>query len=75
MENPDYQTLYLRMFNKLSDGIEQLQQIQQESEELYIQQTGRDSAIIALDFVSNAQHPPPESIAPGGKTAGHNRKY
>lgn len=33
----DYQQMYLKLFNKVTDVIEELQQVQRETEELYIQ--------------------------------------
>lgn len=35
-EMADYQQMYLKLFNKLTDMIEELQQVQRETEELYI---------------------------------------
>lgn len=34
---PDYQKLYLKMFNAVTDIIEELKKLQQEAEELYIE--------------------------------------
>lgn len=34
---PDYQKLYLKMFNAVTDVIEKLKKLQQEAEELYIE--------------------------------------
>ena len=42
----DYQQMYLKLFNKVSDVIEELQQAQQETEELYIQGGGPE--LVAL---------------------------
>lgn len=33
---PDYKEMYFKLFNKVTDVIEELQQIQRETEELYI---------------------------------------
>lgn len=33
---PDYQKMYLTLFNKISDTIEELRQAQAETEELYL---------------------------------------
>ena len=33
---PNYKEMYLKLFNKVTDVIEELQQVQRETEELYI---------------------------------------
>lgn len=35
---PDYQKMYFCLFNRLTDVIDELQRIQRETEELYIQE-------------------------------------
>lgn len=47
MEMADYQQMYLRLFNKVTDVIEELQQMQRETEELYIK--GPEPGLAALD--------------------------
>ncbi len=37
---PDYQKLYCKMFNVITDTIEELKKAQQEAEELYLQSCG-----------------------------------
>ncbi len=39
----DYQELYLKLFNNITDTIEQLQQIQKDAEELFISQENNDT--------------------------------
>ena len=34
---PDYKKMYFELFNKISDIIEQLQEVQKKAEELYIE--------------------------------------
>lgn len=45
----DYQQMYLKLFNKVTDVIEELQQIQRETEELYIQDAGSELSILKPD--------------------------
>lgn len=52
---PDYRKLYLGMFNRLTDGIEQLQSIQQEMEALYIEQTRPASIVFTPDFPASSK--------------------
>ena len=42
----DYQQMYFKLFNKVADVIEELQQVQRETEELYIQ--GGEPELVAL---------------------------
>lgn len=42
----DYQKMYLKLFNKVTDVIEELQQVQRETEELYIQ--GEETELTVL---------------------------
>lgn len=39
----DYKELYLKLFNNITDTIEQLQQIQKDAEELFISQENNDT--------------------------------
>lgn len=41
-----YQQMYLKLFNKVMDVIEELQQVQRETEELYIKGPEPDLAIL-----------------------------
>ncbi|ADU26830.1 hypothetical protein [Ethanoligenens harbinense] len=42
----DYQQMYLKLFNKITDIIEELQQIQEEVEELYIKGSEPDLTVL-----------------------------
>ncbi|MCI1965260.1 MAG: hypothetical protein LKJ17_03910 [Oscillospiraceae bacterium] len=33
----DYQTMYIRLFNRVTDVIEELQQVQKDTEQLYLE--------------------------------------
>jgi len=39
---PDYQKMYIKLFNKVTDVIAELQQIQKETEQLYIKNTDNE---------------------------------
>ena len=39
----DYKELYLKLFNNITDTIEQLQQIQKDAEELFISQENNNT--------------------------------
>lgn len=47
----DYRKMYLNLFNKVTDVIEELQQIQRETEDLYIK--GRETGLTALNHGKN----------------------
>jgi uncharacterized damage-inducible protein DinB len=36
-EMADYQTMYIRLFNRVTDVIEELQQVQKDTEQLYLE--------------------------------------
>lgn len=42
----DYQQMYFKLFNKVTDVIEELQQIQRETEELYIKDSEPDLTVL-----------------------------
>ncbi len=42
----DYQQMYLKLFNKITDVIEELQRIQEEVEELYIKGSEPDLSVL-----------------------------
>lgn len=44
---PDYKTLYHKLFNKITDVIDALQQVQQEAEDVYL--NDESAEIIVLD--------------------------
>lgn len=46
MKTADYRQMYLKLFNKVTDVIEELQQVQQETEELYIK--GSEAGLAVL---------------------------
>ena len=39
---PDYKTMYAKLFNRITDVVEELQEIQREVEELYIESGERE---------------------------------
>ena len=39
---PDYKQMYFELFNKISDIIEELQEIQRKTEEMYIEEKEED---------------------------------
>lgn len=39
---PDYKTMYAKLFNKITDVVEELQEIQREVEEMYIESGERE---------------------------------
>lgn len=43
----DYEEMYAKLFNKLTDVIEELQQVQRQTEDMYIQ--SREGQIILVD--------------------------
>lgn len=43
---PDYQELYYKLFNRITDIIEELKEIQEEAEEMYI--NGDDGVLVLL---------------------------
>lgn len=45
-EMADYQQMYFKLFNKVTDVIEELQQIQREAEELYIKGSEPDLTVL-----------------------------
>lgn len=42
----DYKKMYLKLFNKVTDVIGELQQVQQETEELYIKSSESDLTVL-----------------------------
>ena len=49
----DYQNLYCLLFNKITDVIEELQQVQQEAEERYL----NEEATALLIMINNKDQP------------------
>ena len=45
---PDYKTMYTKLFNIITDVIEQLQKAQRETENLYIESTGHEIALVGI---------------------------
>lgn len=45
---PDYRNMYFKLFNKLTNVIEELQQIQQETEELYMHDAKTERTILKI---------------------------
>lgn len=51
---PDYEMMYAKLFNKITDVIEELQSVQRETEEQYIKSGDPELIIIKLD--NDAEH-------------------
>ncbi|QNK39846.1 hypothetical protein [Caproicibacter fermentans] len=51
----DYQQMYLKLFNKVTDVIEELQQVQRETEELYIQGTDTELTVLQPEQDDNPE--------------------
>lgn len=55
MPMPDYQKMYLTLFNKISDTIEELRQAQAETEELYLDGTEANLHLLQPEKESSAK--------------------
>lgn len=51
---PDYQKMYIKLFNKVTDVIAELQQIQRETEQLYIKNA--DNELFMLKAKGNTSN-------------------
>jgi len=54
----DYKEMYCILFNKMSDIIEEIQQVQRQTEEMYIH--GTDRELILVKSVRNLEEPDPK---------------
>lgn len=46
---PDYQKMYVGLFNKVTDMIEELQQAQRDAEQLYLDSADREPAVLKTE--------------------------
>lgn len=58
---PDYQKVYHVLFNKITDVISELQSVQQQTEELYI---NGEEQVIALNVLENEKRDSVSTIPP-----------
>lgn len=42
----DYQKMYVRLFNRVTDAIEELQQAQRDTEQLYLESAGPELLVV-----------------------------
>ena len=46
---PDYQKMYLGLFNKVTNVIEELQQAQRDTEQLYLESSGPEPLVLETE--------------------------